>query len=253
MPTQIAAQMYTVRDHCKCPEDVAKSLEKIKKIGYDVVQVSGICQMDWSELAKMLSDNGLTCCATHVGFDKLKNETDKVIEEHKEIGCKYPAVGAMPREFWNRDGFYEFARQADEVGSKLASAGLVFGYHNHSFEFERFDGKTGFDILFENTKPENLVSELDTYWVHHGGCDVAKTIEKLSGRIPLLHMKDMMIKDNKQVFGEVGEGNLDWPAILASCKSAGVEWYIVEQDECPGDPFESLAVSLRNMKEMGLS
>ena len=62
----------------------------------------------------------------------------------------------------------------------------------------------------------------------------------------------MAVVDNKQVFAEVGEGNLNWPAILEACKEANIRWYIVEQDVCPGDPFESLAVSLRNLQAMGL-
>ncbi len=72
----------------------------------------------------------------------------------------------------------------------------------------------------------------------------------MKGRIPLVHFKDMGISGGKQVMTEVGEGNLNWDAILEACKSSGVLWYIVEQDTCQRDPFESLAISLRNLKNM---
>ncbi len=54
------------------------------------------------------------------------------------------------------------------------------------------------------------------------------------------------------VMAEIGEGNLDWPGILAACREANVQWYAVEQDICPGDPFESLKISYQNLKQMGV-
>jgi sugar phosphate isomerase/epimerase len=93
---------------------------------------------------------------------------------------------------------------------------------------------------------------LDTYWVQHGGGDPAAWILKLKGRMPVIHLKDMVIADKQQTMAEVGEGNLNWPAILSACQEAGVEWYAVEQDICRRNPFESLAISYRNLKAMGL-
>jgi sugar phosphate isomerase/epimerase len=94
--------------------------------------------------------------------------------------------------------------------------------------------------------------EIDTYWITHGGGDPAAWIAKCRGRIPAVHLKDMLIKlDRTQYMAEVGEGNLNWPAILAACKEAGVEHLLVEQDVCYRDPFESLEISLKNLKDMG--
>ena len=108
------------------------------------------------------------------------------------------------------------------------------------------------EILFDESDPDLVTAELDTYWVQHGGADPIAWIKKLSGRIYHIHLKDMAIVGRQQVMAEVGEGNLNWPGILAACKEAGVKWYCVEQDKCQRDPFESLAISLRNLKEMGL-
>jgi len=133
----------------------------------------------------------------------------------------------------------------------LAEAGFVFVYHNHSFEFQKFDGKTGLEILYEESDPQVFFSEIDTYWVQHGGGDPADWIRRLKGRAPVVHFKDMVMGKDGQMMAEVGEGNLNWPAIIEACDYAGVEWLIVEQDICQRDPFESLGISLKNLKAMG--
>jgi sugar phosphate isomerase/epimerase len=214
--------------------------------------VSGVCAIEYSELRKILDDTGIAVCATHIPFQRMAEETSKVIEEHQLIGCKYPAIGGLPGEYRNAEGFTRFAREATQVGRKLAEGGLRFGYHNHSFELEKHGDRTGLRILYEDSDPEYFKAEIDTYWIQHGGGDPAQWIEDLSGRIPLVHLKDMTIRNKAPIMAEVGEGNLNWPRIIDACKRAGVEWYIVEQDTCERDPFESLAISLRNLKAMGI-
>src|SRR5262249_10517529 len=145
-----------------------------------------------------------------------------------------------------------FAKSYGALAKQFAKAGIALGYHNHSHELSRFDGKTALQILLEQFDP-SVWFELDTYWIVHGGGDPAQWISKVAERIPCVHLKDMAItSDRTQFMAEVGEGNLNWPAILAACRSAGVQWYLVEQDICYRDPFESLEISLRNLRTMGL-
>ena len=250
--TQLAAQLYTLRDFCKTPKGLAESLKKVKTIGYDVVQVSGIGPIGYPELKRILDDTGIEVCCTHIPYSRMKDEPAKVIEEHHVIECKYPAIGGLPGEYRSAEGYAKFAKEATQVGRKLAEGALRFGYHNHSFELERFGDRTGLQILYEDSDPRYFTAEIDTYWIQHGGADPAYWIEKCAGRIPLVHLKDMTVRRGKPIMAEVGEGNLNWPRILDACKKAGVEWYIVEQDECERDPFESLAISLRNLKAMGI-
>ncbi|MCK4324554.1 MAG: sugar phosphate isomerase/epimerase, partial [Armatimonadetes bacterium] len=138
------------------------------------------------------------------------------------------------------------------VGRRLKSLGLNYGYHNHSHEFEKFGERTAMAILFGESDPDCVSAELDTYWVQHGGASPVVWIKKLADRLPLLHLKDMAMRGREQLYAEVGEGNLDWEGIIAAAQDAGVKWYIVEQDTCQRDPFESLAISFNNLKEMGL-
>ncbi|HEY63861.1 MAG TPA: sugar phosphate isomerase/epimerase [Caldilineae bacterium] len=250
----LAAQLYTVREFTQTPEGLAETLRKIREIGYRAVQVSAIGPIEPARLKEMLDREGLTLCITHTSYDRLKNELQAVIEEHQLWGCKHVALGSMPPKYreMGEEGFHQFAKEANEIGRALYEAGLTFSYHNHSFEFQRFGKRTGLDIIFEETDPRYVRAEIDTYWVQHGGGDPAAWIRKMRGRMPVVHLKDMVIIDGKQEMAEVGEGNLNWPAILAACREAGVEWYAVEQDRCLRDPFESLAISYNNLRSMGL-
>lgn len=250
--TQLAAQMYTLREFAKTPKDLAETLKKVKAIGYDAVQISGVCAIPYTDLHKLLTDSGLICCATHIGFEAMRDNPAQVIQDHYEIQCKYAAIGGLPGNYRNAEGYAKFAKEATEVGKRLAEGGLHFGYHNHSFELEKYNGRTGLATIYEDSDPRYVKAEIDTYWVQHGGGDPAAWIEKLKGRIPLIHLKDMTVRNGNPIMAEIGEGNLNWKAIIAACKSAGVEWYIVEQDTCERDPFESLAISLKNLHAMGI-
>ena len=254
MGSQIGAQLYTLRDFGKTPADIAKTLGRVKKLGYDAVQVSGFGPIDPGELATILKNEELVCAATHVGIDRMENETAKVIDEHHLWGCKYTAVGGFwaPNNEWSTQAWLNFAARYSAIAKKFAGSGVSIGYHNHSHELARFDGKTALAILVEKLD-KSVWMEIDTYWITAGGGDPVQWINRCKGRIPCVHFKDMAVKpDRTQFMAEVGEGNLNWSEIIPACKNAGVEWYLVEQDICYRDPFESLKISLENMRGMGL-
>jgi len=250
--SMIAAQMYTLRDFCKTTKDIASSMRKVRKLGYEAIQTSGLGPIEPEELKRIVDGEGLKICATHVPYELMRDEPETVVEEHKLLECEYTAIGGLPGEYRSEQGFRQFAKEASEVARRLAGAGLTFGYHNHSFELEKFGDRTGLAILYEESDPRYFKAEIDTYWVQHGGGDPVWWINKLAGRVPLLHLKDMAMRGSEQLFAEVGEGNLNWPGILEAAKRAATAWYIVEQDICQRDPFESLGISLRNLKAMGL-
>jgi sugar phosphate isomerase/epimerase len=235
----LAAQLYTVREFTQSAADLAASLKRVKEIGYTAVQVSAIGPIPDTEVKAMVDDLGLTICITHTAYPKLWNETDAVISQHKLWGCPNVAIGSMPGPYREAGeaGFRRFAAEANAVGEK----------------FVKFGQRTGLDLLFEETDPRYLKAEIDVYWVQHGGADPAAWVRKVAGRMPVVHLKDMVILDGKQIMAEIGEGNLNWPSVLAACKDAKVDWYAVEQDVCQRNPFESLKISYDNLKGMGLS
>jgi sugar phosphate isomerase/epimerase len=257
MPSRIALQMYTLREFCKTPTDLAATLRRVKQIGYDAVQLSGHGPIDHGELVRIVNGEGLACCATHVPIDRLENESARVIDEHAALGCRYTAIGGFFNKPYSAENWSGFIDRYNAIAKKYAGPALSIGYHNHSHElmrFAEFGGATVLQTLLDRLD-RSIWMEIDTYWVQHGGGDPAEWIRKVARRIPCVHLKDMVVTgttESKPVMAEVGEGNLNWPAIRAACKSSGVEWYIIEQDTCQRDPFESVAISLRNAKSMGL-
>lgn len=250
---RIAAQLYTIRDYIRTPEDIETSLKKVKDMGYNAVQVSGMGPIGYGELKSIVDELELTICATHISFERMEEDIEDVIEQHKTWDCKYVGLGSMPQEFrGSREGVIEFVERASKVSKILQDNGLKFIYHNHAFEFVKFDGKTIMDILLEETD-EDFGFEIDTYWVQAGGANPVDWIYKVQGRMDVVHFKDMgMNYDNKQKMTEVGEGNLNWPDIIKACRETGVKWCAVEQDICERSPFESLEISFNNLKELGV-
>lgn len=250
---RIGLNTYTVRDFLKTRDDIARSFEKIRKIGYECLEATSSDAISPAELVQILKDNDLKAVSTHSGWDAVEKDISKVIEVTKLLGSDNLVISSIPEPFRTEEGYKNFAQKLSEAGAKFAEVGITLGYHNHHFEFVRYSGKTGEELLITLSDPKSLAFEIDTYWVQYGGGDPAAWIQKVSGRVPIVHVKDMVTLNNAPTFAEVGEGNLNWPAILKACKSAGVNYCVVEQDTCQRDPFESIALSFTNMKSWGLS
>ena len=250
----LGAQLYSVRDFCKTLPDFVASLKKVKAIGYTTIQISGIGPIDPKDVAKAVEDAGLSVVATHCGWQEFVESTDALIERHKLWKCPHPAVGSLPGTYYAEGGLEKFVAELAPVAEKLAAEGMDFSYHNHHKELMRIGDKTWLDLLYEKAPPAHLKAELDTYWIQAGGGDPALWVRKMAGRQPLLHLKDMTVAANKEVrFAPVGEGNLNWPAILQAARAGGVRHYLVEQDSSyEADPFDCLATSYRNLVKMGL-
>lgn len=251
----VGAQLYTVREFTQTFDDLQESLKKVAKAGYTAVQISGIGPIDPKDVAKLMEDNGLAVVATHMGWPRFLNELDAVIEEHKIWKCPHPAIGGLPKDYFTVDGIKRFRDELAPIAERLAAEGMDFSYHNHNHELAKHGGKTWLSMLYEEIPGSMLKAEIDTYWIQAGGADPALWVEKCAGREPLLHLKDMIVTpEREQRFAEIGEGNLNWPRILDVANKSGVEYYLVEQDRTyDRDPFESLAISYRNLKAMGLS
>jgi sugar phosphate isomerase/epimerase len=248
--SQLAAQLFTLREHCKTPADLAVSLKKVRAIGYQAVQVSGVCPMPEAELTKLLRDNDLVCCATHEKSDMILNEPAAVVKRLQALGCKitaYPFPAGV--QFDTLENVRALAERLNAAGKILAEAGLILCYHNHHTEFRRVGDRPALEVIYAETDPRYLQGEPDTYWVQHGGGDPVAWCERLANRLPIIHLKDYVVdSENKATFCEVGRGNLDWTRILAAAEKAGCQWYCVEQDRCPGDPFDSLQQSFEFLK-----
>ncbi len=242
---QVALQLYTLRDHLKTPADIATALKKVRAIGYQAVQASGLGPIDEAELVDILNGEGLTLCATHEPAQQILDEPERVAERLEKLDCKitaYPYPHGI--DFGSEKSVHDLIARLDRAGEVLHRAGKTLAYHNHQHEFRKLGGTVILDLIYEKTDPRYLQGEIDTYWVQYGGGDVKAYCEKLAGRLPLIHLKDYAVgADNQPTFAEIGNGNLNFGDIIAAAERSGCEWFVVEQDTCAGDPFDSVRQS----------
>jgi len=245
---EVALQLYTVRDVLK--EDYVGGLKQVKDIGYDAVELAGAAPYAGPRMKEILDDIGLRVVGMHVSLEELEGNLQKWIEFSTAVGTDDLVCPYLPEERRKtKEDWLSVAAVLDSIGAACREQGKRLSYHNHSFEFVELDGQHALDLLYENTSPENLYAELDTYWVKHGGEDPVAYVRKCTGRIVILHVKDMA-GDQERSFAEIGSGILDWPAIHRASLQAGVRWYCVEQDVCSRPSMESARLSLQYITKL---
>lgn len=248
------AQLYTVRDYTNSAEEIDATFKKLSEIGYTTIQASGLkASLPAEELVAIAKSHGLKIVLTHVPYSKFVDDLDNLIKDHHTLECSIAGLGGLPQEFRSAEGYPLFAKKFSAIADELGKNGLKFSYHNHHFEFQKYDGKFGMDYLVEGTNPETFMFTLDTYWLQYGGVDPAAWIRKLKGRVDAIHLKDLAIINNEQIMAEVLEGNLNWPDIFKASEEAGVKWYLVERDSGPTEALESLKISYNNLKKEGFA
>jgi len=245
---EIGAQLYTVREFTQTAADFTKTIKKVADMGYKYVQVSGIGPINAQNVADICSSHGISIAITHTNPERIINDTDAVIKEHQVMSAKYIGIGMMPGDYQrNKEGVRGFISDFKNAANKIHASGMTFMYHNHDFEFEKYDNKRMIEYLIDECP--HMGFTLDTYWVQAGGADPSAWVKALKGRVDVVHLKDMSYVNGSQVMAEVMEGNLNWDSIFYACTSADVKYAMVEQDDCYGaDPFQCLKQSLENIK-----
>ena len=247
----VALQLYTVRDELR--KDFVGTVRAVAAMGYAGVELAGYGGLSATELRHLLDDLGLRVAGDHVGLDRLEGQLDAVLDFSQEIGNAYVVCPSAP-EARRRDaaGWRSLASALSAVGRTCEQRGLHCCYHNHAFEFAPVDGSNGFTLLYDNADPQALKMELDAFWAKKGGEDPAAILRRYPGRCPIIHLKDMTA-DAQQTFAEVGEGTMDFQSIFQAAPTAGVAWYVVEQDRCARPPLESAELSLKHLREWGIA
>ncbi|MBQ9801883.1 MAG: sugar phosphate isomerase/epimerase [Clostridia bacterium] len=246
----LGLQLYTIRDFMKDPEFADLAFKTVHDLGYTEVQTAGKPAFDNQLFYDLLKKNGLSIVGTHYDTQKVLYDYEHTVALHRMWHTTNIGIGGMPKEpRTDLAALKTFIDDFNRAAEVYAKEGFKLTYHNHSFEFVRIDGfKTVMDLLYENLDPQNTSFVLDTCWVAGGGADVTDWMEKLAGRIDILHLKDLYLKqeDGKNLpwMAEVGYGNLAWDKIMATAEKIGVKHYVVEQDNAfHGTPFNSLKMS----------
>jgi sugar phosphate isomerase/epimerase len=266
MPRPLGVQLYTVRNILMKESD--RVLKTIAEIGYTEVEGN---RTDLIELLPKIRQYGLKPVSCHIEtplitqrwelYPDLKEmRLDEAIDSAKKIGVEYFTLAYIsPSARGDGDDFYR--RTADSMnaaGELCKKAGMRMAYHNHAYEFGGKPGMRPIDIFFDRLDPGLVSMELDVFWLSVAGQDPVEALKKWKGRVALLHLKDKAKDAPHQfaenmpngAFQEVGSGVLDFPAILKAAPAAGVKHYIVEQDQTPGDPLDSLRKSFNYLKTM---
>ena len=241
---EIGIQLYSIRDLVE--SDLTGSLEKLAAIGYKTIETAHYQDrkfygMEPGAFKDLVDNTGLKALSSHSSLN-LEN-IEQAVEDTAKAGMKYLVQPSIPADRRKTiDDYKTIAGELNEMGEVCRKAGLILGYHNHAFEFEKIDDKVPYDILLENTDADLVTMQIDTYWIHYGGYSAEEYFKKYPGRFKMWHIKDMVDGEGKEST-EIGSGVLDFQAIYKLRKKAGMECMIVEQEHFRMDPWESLAIS----------
>ena len=223
-------------------KDVGATLDTIKALGVTDMEFSNLFGRTALDIRKMLDDRGMKCSSFGVSYGDALNKTAEVGNNAKTLGAKFVRVAWIPHE-----GPFTFSMAEktvsdfNQIGKKLADEfGLMFCYHNHGYEYEKYDDGTLMDFIIQKTDPRYVSFELDILWAFFPGQDPAIWLTKYPKRYKLMHLKDLRkgIEGNNSggtpVVNDValGTGQLDIPAILKAAKKSAIEHYYIE-DESP--------------------
>ncbi len=246
---KLGAQFYSINDKTKTPIGLYESFREMKNIGYSIVQMSKICEIEPERLRDFSEEFALPITCTHTDPTLILEQTDKIITEHKIYGCPVIGMGSMPEKYRGSiDGIRAFIKDYSLPAEKIQEAGLRFAYHNHDFEFDYLGGVIGYDLLIEEFSKLDFI--LDTYWVKYAGYDYLSYIKKLGKkRMQNLHLKDMKSEPKGEIV-PCGEGIIDFKPVIELCDSLGIENALVEQDNAPesGDSYGQMKISCNNLK-----
>lgn len=231
-------QLYTVRD--SMAKDMEKTLQAIAGIGYREVEFAGYFGRTSDEVRAMLDRFGLDAPSTHINAENVGADPSAFVEHAGIIGHRYVTIAWIQPE--NRqaiDDYKRWAEVANRLGEVCRANGMRAAYHNHDFEFQPLEGELPFEVLLRETDPGLLDFEVDFYWVQNAGWEVRDALALAPARMALSHIKD---RDPTGTMVDVGDGTIDFAAILADPVAAGIRHCFVEHD-APVDPFRSVAAS----------
>lgn len=257
--SRIGIQLYTVRDAMKT--DFEGTIAKVAATGYKEVEFAGYFDHSPKDIRAILEKDGLAAPSAHVTYEQVQNKWPETLEAAHTVGHQYlvcPWIDVSQRTA--PDGWSKAAALFNQAGETAKKAGIQFAYHNHSFEFEKYDsigGKLAYDYLLAETDAKLVAMEMDLCWINVAGKDPLAYFEKYPGRFPMVHVKDYVNDPNstssfsgatgpsvtfKGHLADVGQGAINWKSLFAKSGKAGIKHYFVENDD-PKSVFDDIKIS----------
>jgi sugar phosphate isomerase/epimerase len=280
----IGVQAMMLRDNFAA-DGAFETLRKVSEIGYHAVEISQIpmTPANVAELGRARTELGMDIASLSASLtvtpgipgESLTTDFDKIVNDAKTLNASMVRIGMLPfSAMGSLDAVLEFCDATNEVAARLQEQGIGLYYHNHHIEFAKYDGKQLLDIIADRAPLLGL--EIDVHWVQRGGLDPVATLKKYGERVSMVHLKDYRIGQIPPAafealsagdyaafmaaftgvvqFAEVGEGNLDFPSIIAASEEIGARYLLVEQDEHYGrTPLECLQTSYDNLVALGFA
>jgi sugar phosphate isomerase/epimerase len=246
-----------------CDKDLANALKQVSAIGYRNVEVGGTNNL-WgrrpSDVRKMFCDNCLVCISTPCTVEMMQSNWQKYVDQFSELGTLYAVLsGFSAQERSTLDVLRRMADLLNRSGEQCQKSALRLGFHVHNTAYQVDQGVVVFDELLRRTDPRYVNMELDCFWAVMAGADPVAYFKRYPGRFPLLHIKDMRpgfphttkpLHVTRNPFTEVGRGIIDWRRIFAAAREGGLQYYMVEQDECNRPPIDAVKISYNYLRNL---
>ncbi len=243
-----ALELYSIRELMQ--KDVLVALEQTAKAGYDGVEFAGFFNMQAVELKEKVDELGLEVCGSHTGLTLLDENIEEVFAYNKTLGNKNIILPSVPEELRkSTQGWRDLASKFNGIGKRCKDEGFVFAYHNHAFEFEKFDTVSGYQIMAENINPDYVKLQPDLGWVAFAGEDVENFLETYKDMILCIHVKQFK-KVGSHEATEVHKGIVNYPPIIKKCVDLGIEWFIIEQEGFDIPILQSIEENCSELKKM---
>ena len=272
-----AVQQFMLGSVLKNEASVRETLAAVKAAGYDSIELCGFMlhpmgfvirmltkaagmpvgsggNLDWE---KLVSESGLNVVSVHQDLGSIQRDAKAVAEEAKRFGTDTVVITGMYRfDYGSEEAVRELARRLNAAGKALAEEGIRLLYHNHNCELRKVNArKCAYDILLEETDPDYVNFEFDSYWFTEGGADAKLWMRRLGKRMKLWHINDRgtrmtgpaMTPILKTDSMELGTGNMDLEGLAEIAKENGIEAVILESHRnwIDGSPVKSLQASAK--------
>jgi len=269
-------QQIMIGSRCNSYEGALSTLQSIKSAGYDGIELNDFMikptpfivrlltkfagmptgnggKLDWK---KLISESGLKVISLHSYLNSIEENPEAVAKEALSFGTNTVVITGMYRfDYGNASEVKKLSERLNNAGKALLPYGVKLLYHNHNVELQKIsEDKTAYDVIIENTDPQYVNFELDTYWIADGGADVTALIDKLSDRMVMWHINDRGCRKKgpfitpilKEDAAELGTGNMALGTILEKVRAKSkVEAIVLETHKnwIDNDPVKSLIVS----------